>query len=290
MKLIFPGFLDSFKDYLLEFKAIYDDPNPQSLPLPGIWHAKLKSFEKLLVLNAIRPDKLTAAISHFIELEMGHKFVTPPSFDIGRSFEDSNCLMPLIFILSPGADPMASLKLYAEKLGFDETFNSVSLGQGQGDIAKRMIEKAQIDGGWVCLQNCHLAASWMPKLEYLWENMNIFNTDSTFRLWLTSYPSDKFPSSILQNGVKITNETPNSLQKNLLRSYNSEPMNNPTFYTGVPEKDRAFTKLLYGLCFFHAVVQERRKFGALGWNILYGFNESDFQISVQQLQVCLVFF
>ena len=102
----FGEYVKSFKDHLAEYKAIYDDSNPQSMPLPGIWQSKLKSFEKLLVLNAIRPDKLTAAISHFIELEMGHKFVTPPSFDIGRSFEDSNCLMPLIFILSPGADPM----------------------------------------------------------------------------------------------------------------------------------------------------------------------------------------
>lgn len=70
-------------------------------------------------------------ILKFVESEMGIKFVQPPPFDIAKSFNDSNCLSPLIFILSPGVDPMAALSQFAQKMGFGAKFQSISLGQGQ---------------------------------------------------------------------------------------------------------------------------------------------------------------
>ncbi|XP_063709228.1 dynein axonemal heavy chain 12-like [Culicoides brevitarsis] len=284
----FKGFIESFVTNINEWKSYFDVPSPHLQELPSPWNTKLTEFQKLLILQAIRPDKLAEAVTIFVAKDFGEEFVAPPPFDIARSYRDSSALSPLVFILSPGADPMGSLLLFAEKMGFMETFKFVSLGQGQGPIAQKLLENAQRDGTWVCLQNCHLACSWMPQLEVIWENMDVSNTNPNYRLWLTSYPSECFPVPILQNSIKMTNEPPTGLKQNLLKSYNSEPMNDVDFYSGCPPlKETAFTRLLFGICFFHAVVQERKKFGALGWNIPYGFNESDFQISVQQLQLFL---
>jgi len=165
------------------------------------------------------------------------------------------------------------------------------LGQGQGPKAIAGINEGGKSGKWVLLQNCHLAPSFMQTLEGLVEKLDPKNPANTgeelhadFRLWMTACPSPNFPISILQNGIKMTIEPPSGLKMAMMKSYLSIE---PEWLEEGISKPKELKKLVFGLCFFHGLILERRGFGPVGWNNAYGFSEPDRDISRMQLKAFL---
>ncbi|KAM9845816.1 dynein axonemal heavy chain 6 [Aulostomus maculatus] len=237
------------------------------------WNERLGAFQKLVLIRNFREEEVVVAATEFVIASLGKQFVESPPVDLARLYHHLSPSTPLVFILSMGSDPMGALQHFAKERGCLERVESVSLGQGQGSIAEQMIRGAMQSGNWVFLQNCHLADSWMPAMEELIETFTepdvMIHKD--FRLFLSSLPNKIFPVTVLQNSVKVTVEPPKGLRANMRRALTE--VSSTFFEEHIP--GRQCGRIIFGICFFHAVIQERKKFGALGWNVPYEFSDSD---------------
>ncbi|GKT15873.1 Dynein axonemal heavy chain 7, partial [Aduncisulcus paluster] len=261
--------------------------HPEKEP-PGRWNV-LSDFQKLVLIRIISPEAFVPLARLFVANNVGERYTEPPPLDLMQAFQDSDKTIPLMFVLSTGADPVAGLLKFADSMGMsnENHFSSVSLGQGQGPLAEKALQDGMARGKWVLLMNVHLGESWLPELEKICLKLPT-NTrvHKDFRLWITSMPSKKFPVSILQTAVKITNEPPRGLRANTLRAISSvDDIMFDAISSGEIPQSEAYTRLLFSLCFFHGIILERKRFGPLGWNVKYPFNDSDLRISLEQLRV-----
>jgi len=104
-----------------------------------------------MLVKTLRPEKLIHGVKSFVAAELGPQFIESPPFDLAGASEDANNVTPVIFVLSAGADPIADLINLAKNKGMDQKLKIISLGQGQGGIAQKLIDDGHKLGNWVCL-------------------------------------------------------------------------------------------------------------------------------------------
>ena len=250
--------------------------------LPGGFGGLLTPFQRLILVKTVRPDRCLAAIQNFVRDSLGPHYLDPPAPDLAICLAASSPIIPLLLITSPGTEALVNVLKLARKQGYGTKWTRISLGQGQGPIAAAAISTAVDTGRWVILENCHLSPSWMPTFERIVDGIDIDYANEDFRLWLTTMPSSDIPVMILQRSIKVTIEVPRGLRGTLLRSFSH--INKEWFEDAAGANNDVFKKMFFSLCFFHAVIKERKRFGAVGWNVAYQWNDSDLSISMQQLE------
>ncbi|KAH8358423.1 hypothetical protein KR093_000053 [Drosophila rubida] len=277
---------DHFGRYLDEWKAWYDLEDPEEVACPGSYNVNCNAFQasgqggggKLLFLRCFRVDRIFRCINQYIVETMDEFFIMPPVVSFSTIYEQTTCSIPVCFILSAGSDPTNDLiKLADIVLGGMSNFCHISLGQGQEKTAMNMLDNALKQGQWLMLQNGHLLVKFVRELEKFLDKVE--NPHPDFRLWITTDPTPTFPIGILQKSLKVVTEPPNGLKLNLRSTYFKVRQDRLEACS-----HRAYRSLIYVLAFFHAVVQERRKYDKLGWNIAYDFNDTDFEVCTEILR------
>ncbi|XP_024130607.1 dynein heavy chain 9, axonemal [Oryzias melastigma] len=268
------------------WKRMVESECPEREQLPGEWKKKT-SLQRLCIMRVLRPDRMTNAIRNFVEEKLGSKYTMGRSVDFASSFEESDSATPMFFILSPGVDPLKAVEEHGKKLGYtldNRNLHNVSLGQGQELVAEQALDVAAKNGHWVILQNIHLVARWLKTLEKLVEQ-HAEQSHENFRVFFSAEPSATpethiIPHGILENSIKVTNEPPTGMNANLHKALDN--FNQVSLAACTQENE--FKSIWFALCYFHAVVAGRTKFGPQGWNRPYPFNIGDLTISVNVLQ------
>ncbi|CAF3379900.1 unnamed protein product [Rotaria sp. Silwood1] len=228
---------------------------------------QLTSFQQLLVIQAFRPDRLESAMRLFACDLLGIPDISPETLNLKKLYSKETISTESILILiSPGADPSAELRDLATQIIGKDRYSEIAMGQGQMQIALDHLKKCSSQGTWLCLKNLHLVTPWLTTLE---KELNSLKPHKDFRLWLTSEVHPKFPTILLQSSIKITYEAPPGIKKNLLRTF--EIWTQDEFGKGGVTRSQT----LFVLAWFHAIVQERRKYIPQGWTKFYEFSQAD---------------
>lgn len=241
------------------------NPNcERDFPSPG--GQPVSPFQRLMVIQALRPDRLMSAIQRYACRAMQLKTVAPPPLSLEKILGESSNSEPILFVTTAGADPSQELEDFAFKVVGKNSFQQLAMGSGQAETAMELLSNAARDGTWLLLKNLHLVTPWLYNLE---KTLKAMELHPNFRLWLTTEEHPNFPPILLQSSLKITYESPPGIKQNLLRTYESWDEQ----FIAKGSVTRA--QMLFILSWFHAIVQERRVYIPQGWTKYYEFSFAD---------------
>jgi dynein heavy chain 2 len=244
-------------------------------------YSRMSSFQRVLLIQAVRPDRLESALTQFACEAIGVASLSPPPRSLQHLHsEETESKTPILFVTTPGADPSIELEDFAKAYSAEHnpamSFHQLAMGGGQNDDAIRLLRDAAKAGDWVCLKNLHLVISWVPLLE---KEIKSLQPHPNFRCWLTTEPHARFPPIILETSLKVTYEAPPGVKKNLLRTL--ESWNQTWFASG----NELRSQVIFVCAHFHAIMQERRTYIPQGWTKFYEFSQSDLQSACETVSM-----
>lgn len=152
----FAGLGDNMQSDSDEWLKWFDSEMPESAKLPGDYQKTCSKFDRLILLRAMRPDRVSTALKQWIGETMGQDFVFQPPFDMPAAYNETTNQTPMFFVLFAGVDPTTWVESLGKSKGItfeNGNFKNISMGQGQEKPAEAVVEQFAKTGGWVMVRS-----------------------------------------------------------------------------------------------------------------------------------------
>ncbi|EPR57558.1 dynein heavy chain [Toxoplasma gondii GT1] len=249
----------------------------------------LRHLREILLLRALRPDRVTLLLAALVEAVLGEHFLTVPELTQTAFYDliqhQAGAAVPVALVSSPGFDP--SSKVTALAAAYKQHLTSIAMGSKEGFLlAEKAIGQASRQGNWVLFKNVHLSTKWLQGLEKQLYRMQ--GVHPNFRIFLTMEATPALPLNLMRVSYTFVFEPPSGVKASLLRSYatmNAESSASHAAKKGATADPGgamvgkpplvARGRLQFLLAFLHAVVLERRRYAPVGWCKQYEFSDAD---------------
>ncbi|XP_060567478.1 dynein axonemal heavy chain 5-like [Ruditapes philippinarum] len=263
-----------------QWRNLCETDSPDTTPLPDKMDEVYKPMQRLCVVRAVRSDKIMQASTVFINVVLGKNSLPAPAGrkgyygDVGIDFpvlvKQSSPMVPIMLLYTREAE--VALKMFND-FSYKKQNKTLQVSVTDNNpnterTARKYLQKGMAEGMWVLLHNAQNAPQLLLSLESILEELSATTPpDPQFRVWISSQAiPEVLPVRLIQNSVRTILDSPKVMKDSIVRSFsNFEP-------DILKQSTRAeWPLMLHNLCYLHAAIQLRTRFGFGGWN-----NPADF--------------
>ncbi|XP_077343463.1 dynein axonemal heavy chain 5-like [Lithobates pipiens] len=218
----------------------------------------LNALHRLLILRAVRMDRILPAASNYISAILGKMYTSEAVVDLQTSLSWMSPYQPGLLLYSSDCNlPRTLLLEFAERKSQKITIFPISTPDEEID---ELLLNAMSEGSWLFLENIHNSVKLMMSIGEILKSKK--NPDKNFRLWLSVQASEELPTRMLHYTVKTIVDMPMNIRRGVIQSW--QFVSNETLVSS-PRPE--WPALLHNLCFFHCASRSRSMYGiSAGWN------------------------
>jgi dynein heavy chain, axonemal len=132
------------------WKRWFDENEPERCPVPDyeeriVMERTVGYFIRFVLVRSLREDRTGVACAQFVENQLGKRFTDPVADQVADIYDESDCRKPVLYLLTAGSDPTATIQDLAKKKKKFPTDN-VSMGEGQEVVAWEKMKNGFLAG------------------------------------------------------------------------------------------------------------------------------------------------